>query len=63
MRIWAEPFTKLRVPKIFNLRSDPYERAEAGCRSISGNIQGVSAQPAAVELLYRPVRRENAEEL
>src|SRR4029077_11024161 len=28
MRIWVEPFTKLRVPKIFNLRSDPYERAD-----------------------------------
>jgi arylsulfatase A-like enzyme len=28
MRIWAEPFTKLRVPKMFNLRSDPYERAD-----------------------------------
>jgi len=26
MRIWAEAFTKLRVPKIFNLRSDPYAR-------------------------------------
>ena len=28
MRIWAEPFTRLRVPKIFNLRLDPYERAD-----------------------------------
>jgi hypothetical protein len=28
LRIWAEPFTKLHVPKIFNLRSDPYERAD-----------------------------------
>jgi len=28
MRIWAEPFTRLRVPKMFNLRSDPYERAD-----------------------------------
>src|SRR5271154_293813 len=28
MRIWAEPFTKLRVPKLFNLRTDPYERAD-----------------------------------
>jgi len=28
MRIWAEPFTKLRVPKIFNLRADPFERAD-----------------------------------
>ncbi|WP_394019333.1 arylsulfatase [Xanthobacter pseudotagetidis] len=28
LRIWAEPFTQLRVPKIFDLRSDPYERAD-----------------------------------
>jgi arylsulfatase A-like enzyme len=28
LRIWAEPFTALRVPKIFNLRTDPYERAD-----------------------------------
>jgi arylsulfatase len=27
-RIWAEPFTPLRIPKIFNLRTDPYERAD-----------------------------------
>ncbi|WP_420909613.1 arylsulfatase [Kaistia nematophila] len=28
MGIWAEPFTKLRLPKMFDLRSDPYERAD-----------------------------------
>lgn len=28
LRIWAEPFTPLRVPKIFNLRMDPYEIAD-----------------------------------
>jgi arylsulfatase A-like enzyme len=28
LRIWAEPFTKLRMPKFFDLRSDPYERAD-----------------------------------
>ncbi|MGL4554564.1 MAG: arylsulfatase [Gemmataceae bacterium] len=28
LRIWAEPFVALRVPKIFNLRLDPYERAD-----------------------------------
>lgn len=28
LRIWAEPFTALRFPKIFNLRADPYERAD-----------------------------------
>jgi arylsulfatase len=28
LRVWAEPFTELRVPLIFNLRTDPYERAQ-----------------------------------
>jgi hypothetical protein len=28
MNVWAEPFTKLRVPHIFNLRRDPFERAD-----------------------------------
>ena len=28
LRVWAEPFTTLRVPKVFNLRLDPYERAD-----------------------------------
>ncbi len=27
-QIWAEPFVVLRVPKLFNLRTDPYERAD-----------------------------------
>jgi len=26
--VWAEPFVKLRVPHIFHLRRDPFERAE-----------------------------------
>jgi arylsulfatase len=26
--VWLEPFTHLRAPKIFNLRTDPYERAD-----------------------------------
>lgn len=28
LRLWAAPFVNLRVPKIFNLRTDPYERAD-----------------------------------
>ncbi len=28
MLVWANPFTNLRVPKIFNLRTDPFERAD-----------------------------------
>ncbi len=26
--IWAEPFVALRIPKLFNLRTDPFERAD-----------------------------------
>jgi arylsulfatase A-like enzyme len=26
--VWYEPFTCLRIPKLFNLRMDPYERAD-----------------------------------
>jgi arylsulfatase len=28
LRVWSEPFVPLRIPKIFNLRRDPYERAD-----------------------------------
>src|SRR5262252_4701342 len=28
LRVWQEPFVSLRFPKLFNLRTDPYERAE-----------------------------------
>jgi arylsulfatase A-like enzyme len=28
LRIWAEPFVALRLPKLFNLRTDPFERAD-----------------------------------
>lgn len=28
LKVWSEPLTHLRIPKIFNLRMDPYERAD-----------------------------------
>ncbi|MGZ3455386.1 MAG: arylsulfatase [Polyangiales bacterium] len=28
LRIWAEPLVPLRVPKLYNLRTDPFERAD-----------------------------------
>ena len=28
LQVWAEPFVPLRIPKIFNLRRDPFERAD-----------------------------------
>ena len=33
LQVWAEPFTRLRIPKIFNLRTDPYERADVTSNS------------------------------
>lgn len=28
LAVWAEPYVALRVPKLYNLRTDPYERAD-----------------------------------
>ena len=28
LRIWAEPYTELRAPLLFNLRTDPYEKSQ-----------------------------------
>ncbi|MFE4196715.1 arylsulfatase [Paenarthrobacter sp. NPDC056912] len=28
LQVWFEPFVQLRVPKLFNLRTDPFERAD-----------------------------------
>lgn len=33
LQVWAEPFTRLRVPKLFNLRTDPYEFADTTSNS------------------------------
>ena len=36
MKLWAEPFVDLRMPKIFNLRRDPFERADENSNSYWG---------------------------
>ena len=28
LQVWAEPFTVLRIPKLYNLRTDPFERGD-----------------------------------
>ncbi|MBR0774379.1 sulfatase-like hydrolase/transferase [Bradyrhizobium diazoefficiens] len=45
LRIWAEPFTKLRMPKFFDLRADPYERADITSNSY---YDWVMSNPAPV---------------
>lgn len=33
LQVWLEPFVKLRAPKLFNLRRDPFERADQDSNS------------------------------
>jgi arylsulfatase len=33
LQVWAEPFTALRVPKLYDLRADPYEQADISSNS------------------------------
>ena len=33
LQIWAEPFVALRVPRLYNLRTDPFERADVTSNS------------------------------
>ena len=67
MRVWAEPFTPLRLPKLFDLRADPYERADITSNTyydwlVSQPFVIFAAQAATVKFLdtfkqYPPRRR------
>jgi arylsulfatase len=53
MQVWAEPFTNLRMQKIFNLYQDPYERADITSNTYwdwqlqhVGNMYGVIGEVA-----------------
>jgi len=55
--VWQEPFVSLRAPKIFNLRSDPFERADVDATMFYGKWMAdrtfllVPAQALVGELL------------
>jgi arylsulfatase len=65
--IWAEPFTKLRLPKAFDLRADPYERADITSNTywdwyISNPAPFMGSQPVVAKFLatfkeYPPSQR------
>ena len=69
LRIWAEPFTRLRVPKLFNLRTDPYERADQTSNTyyewfirhvyMLYGAQALAAQWAATFKDFPPVQKPN----
>ena len=67
--IWGEPFTRLRIPKIYNLRTDPFERADETSNSywewyidhiptIYG-AQALAAQWAATFKDFPPIQKPN----
>jgi arylsulfatase len=71
LQIWAEPFTRLRLPKIFDLRSDPYERADITSNSYWDWLQSdggnaiLAAQPIVGQFLatfrdYPPSQRPSS---
>jgi arylsulfatase A-like enzyme len=56
LEIWAEPFTALRVPKLFNLRTDPFERADVTSNTywdwyLTNAFMVMAAQALMVEFL------------
>ncbi|MGW8226271.1 MAG: sulfatase-like hydrolase/transferase, partial [Anaerolineales bacterium] len=50
MMVWAEPFVELRLPKIFNLRRDPFERADESSNTywdwVLDHVPGIYAAQA-----------------
>jgi arylsulfatase len=69
LQVWAEPFTKLRVPKLFNLRTDPYERADITSNSYYDwflrrvfmiyGAQAAASQWAATFKDFPPIQKPN----
>ena len=63
-RVWTEPFVKLRIPKLFNLRSDPFERADTDSnnydtwwiRRVGFAIAGTQALVGVAAIGHRGVR-------
>jgi arylsulfatase A-like enzyme len=52
LQVWLEPFVPLRIPKLFNLRTDPFERADVTSNTyydwLLGNAYLVLAATAVV---------------
>ena len=69
MQLWAEPFIPLRLPKLFNLRTDPYEFADITSNSyyewflyhayLLYGAYGIADKWAATFKEFPPVQRPN----
>jgi arylsulfatase len=69
LQVWAEPFTRLRVPKLYNLRTDPYEFADITSNTycdywITNGILALGAQAIVAKFIetfkeFPPVQKPN----
>jgi arylsulfatase len=51
--VWRDPFVELRIPKVFNLRRDPFERADTDSNNYNqwwDKKVGIVAMPALVRV-------------
>jgi hypothetical protein len=50
--VWREPLSKMRIPKMFDLRSDPFERGEDSVYYNNWFIEHVPFQYAAQAIVH-----------
>ena len=47
LQVWLEPFVPPRIPKLFNVRTDPYERADVRANTIDQAVAKLEAALAS----------------
>jgi arylsulfatase len=70
LQVWAEPFTRLRLPKMYNLRTDPYEFADTTSNTywefilrhayLAYAAQAIAGQFAATFKDFPPIQKPNS---
>ena len=58
MEIWSEPFVKMRIPMIINLRTDPYERAAITSNTYWDDLLNHAFLLVPAQAVCRPVPRD-----
>ncbi len=53
LEVWRQPLTKLRIPRMFDLRADPFERGEEGYGYTEWFIEHVPLQYAAQAVAHQ----------
>jgi arylsulfatase len=53
LNVWREPLSKLRIPKMFDLRSDPFERGEDSFRYNDWFVEHVPMQYGAQAVVHQ----------